>query len=145
MSNTSSRPGYDDFDDSAGGLIAFGTVSFAGVILSVTANFQILEGISAVANDKLYVVGLNYAYEFDVTTWGWIHIVVGAIALATGIGLLVGQSWARVLGIFMAVVAIITNFAYLPYYPFWSIVIIGFGVFVIWALCRQMSADSGRH
>ena len=144
MSNTSARPGYDDFDDSPGGLVAYGTVSFAGVMLAVTAIFQILQGISAVANDKLYVVGLNYTYEFDVTTWGWIHIVVGAIALATGIGLLMGQGWARILGIVMAVVVIVTNFAYLPYYPFWSITIIAFAVFVIWALCRQISADSAR-
>ena len=144
MSNTSMHPGYDDFDDSAGGLVAYGTVTFAGVMLSVTAIFQILEGISAVANDKIYVSGLNYVFEFDVTTWGWIHIVVGAIALATGIGLLAGQTWARVLGIIIAVLVIITNFAYMPYYPFWAVVVIAFAVFVIWALCRQMAADSAK-
>jgi hypothetical protein len=144
MSNTSRNPGYNDFDDSAGGIVSYGTVTFAGVILSVTALFQVLEGISAVANDKIYVRGVNYTYAFDVTTWGWIHIVLGLIGLATGIGLLVGQTWARVMGIIIAVLAILANFAYMPYYPFWAITVIAFAVFVIWALCRQMSASSAR-
>lgn len=143
MSNPSRR-GYDDIDDSTGGLVAFGAVTFAGVMLAISSIFQLLQGIAAVADDKVYVRGLNYTYEFDVTAWGWIHIIIAVIGLATGIGLLVGQTWARVAGIAIAGLAMLANFAFLPYYPFWSIIVIAFDVFVIWALCRQLSTDTAR-
>ena len=56
----------------------------------------------------------------DITTWGWVHLVLGAIGVATGLGLLAGQTWARVTGVAIAVVASLANFAFLPYYPLWS-------------------------
>lgn len=136
MSNTSSRPDYDD--TSGSGLFAYGLVTFAGVMLAMMSVFQILEGISAAANDTVYVRGLNYTYEFDVTAWGWIHIIIGVIGLATGIGILVGQQWARLCGIAIAALSMLTNFAFMPYYPIWTFVIIAFDVFVIWALCQQV-------
>ena len=67
--------------------------------------------------------------------WGWIHLVLGLIAVATGIGLLVGQTWAELVGIVIASLSAINSFAFLPYYPFWAMAIIAFDVFVIWALC----------
>jgi hypothetical protein len=54
-----------------------------------------------------------------------------------GIGLLAGQTWARVVGIVLAVLSAIANFLFLPYYPFWSILIIGLDVLVIWALSTR--------
>jgi len=136
MASTSFNGGYEE---STRRSLAFGVSSFAGIMLVTLAVFQIMQGIAAVANDKVYVRGLNYTYEFDVTTWGWIHIVVGAIGIATGIGILAAQTWGRIAGICVAVVAAVTNFAFLPYYPLWSIVIIAFSGFVIWALCTQVS------
>jgi len=49
------------------------------------ASFEILQGPSAVLEDDLFVVGLNYTYEIDVTTWGWIPMLFGAIGVAPGI------------------------------------------------------------
>jgi hypothetical protein len=34
----------------------------------------------------------------------------------------------------MAIVSILANFAWMPYYPVWSILMIALGIFVIWAL-----------
>jgi hypothetical protein len=119
--------------------VTFGVTAFAGVMLTTLAVFQILQGIAAVAKDKVYVKGIDYTYQFDITQWGWIHIVVGAAGVAIGLGILAGQTWGRIAGIAVAVVAALTNFAFLPYYPLWSIVIIAFSAFVIWALCTQMS------
>jgi hypothetical protein len=117
---------------------AFGVTTFAGVMLATVAVFQVLEGIAAIAEDDIYVTGIKYAYEIDVTTWGWVHLILGIIGVATGLGLLAGQAWARVTGIALAVVAALANFAFLPYYPLWSLLIIGFYVLVIWALTTQM-------
>lgn len=141
MSNTSSGAGYHGDDTPASGVIAYGITTFAGVLLAITSVFQILEGIAAAANDTVYVRGLDYTYKFDVTAWGWFHIILGAIGLATGIGVVVGQTWARLVGIAIAGLAMITNFMFIPYYPFWSIAIIAFDVFVIWALCSQIKYE----
>ncbi len=113
--------------------------AFAGTVLLTVAVFQILQGIAAVAADDVYITGIAYVYQLDVTTWGWIHIVVGALAIAAGAGVLAGKTWAYVTGIILAVIASITNFAFLPYYPIWSLVILAFNIAVIWALSSLLS------
>ena len=69
-----------------------------------------------------------------MTTWGWIHVIVGVVAVLAGIGLFTGAVWARAVAVLVAAISILVNFAWLPYYPVWSILIIAFDVFVIWAL-----------
>ena len=118
--------------------------AFAGTVLLTVAVFQILQGIAAVAADDVYVTGIAYVYQLDVTSWGWIHIVVGALTLGAGAGVLAGRAWAYVTGIILAVVASITNFAFLPYYPIWSLVILAFNIAVIWAL-SSLLAQRGSH
>jgi hypothetical protein len=135
MSTASSHRSYEE---TTGGAWAFGVVTFAGVMLVTVATFQILEGIAAIAKDEVFVAGIDYVYKFDVTTWGWIHVVLGAIGLATGIGLLAGQTWARITGIALAVVGALASFAFLPYYPLWSILVIAFYILVMWALTAQL-------
>ena len=135
MSTASSHRSYEE---TTGGAWAFGVVTFAGVMLVTVATFQILEGIAAIAKDEVFVAGIDYVYKFDVTTWGWIHVVLGAIGLATGIGLLAGQTWARITGIALAVVGALASFAFLPYYPLWSILVIAFYILVMWALTTQL-------
>lgn len=112
---------------------------FGGAMLVVVSLFQVLQGISAVAEDTVYVTGVDYVYAFDVTTWGWIHIVLGVLALVAGIGVLVRQTWAFVTGIVLAGLACLANFAFIPYYPVWSLIIIAFYLLVIWALSTRFS------
>ncbi|MGW2095059.1 DUF7144 family membrane protein [Promicromonospora sukumoe] len=126
------RVGPTEYGDTSS--LALGTSAFAGVMLIMVSVFQILQGIAATAAGTVYVTGAEYVFQLDVTTWGWIHIVVGAIALATGIGVLAGQTWAYVAGIVLAAVSALANFAFIPYYPFWTLLIIAFDVAVIWAL-----------
>lgn len=114
--------------------IAAGTSIGAGILLAVVGVLQIFQGISAVANDDLIVVGPEYAYQFDLTSWGWWHIVIGVIMVIIAIGLLAGQTWGRVAAMVIAALSIIANFLWLPYYPWWSILIIAVDVVVIWAV-----------
>ncbi|MFF0546586.1 DUF7144 family membrane protein [Nocardia thailandica] len=115
--------------------IAAGTSIGAGILLAVVGALQIFEGISAVANDDLIVVGPEYIYQFDITAWGWWHIIFGAIAILIALGLLTGQTWGKVGAIAIASISIVANFLWLPYYPWWSILIIALDVVVIWAVC----------
>jgi hypothetical protein len=104
-------------------------------MLGIVGVLQLMEGIAAVAKDTIYVTGIAYVYEFNVTTWGWIHIVVGALAVAAAVGVFMDQAWARVVGIVLAVLGAVVNFAFMPYYPVWSVVMITISGFIIWALC----------
>jgi hypothetical protein len=138
MSTTSSRR---EFENSAKGAWALGGAAFAGVMLATLGAFQALQGIAALANDEIYVRGLNYVYRFDLTTWGWIHLIVGVVAVAAGVGILAQQAWASAVGLVIAFLSALTSFAFMPYYPFWSIVILAFDIFVIWALCTILAHD----
>lgn len=44
---------------------------------------------------------------------------------------------ARGAGIALASLSVIVNFLWLPYQPWWSIIIIAIDVFIIWALCTS--------
>ncbi|MEV0080888.1 hypothetical protein AB0H58_31135 [Nocardia neocaledoniensis] len=114
--------------------VAAGTSIGAGILLAVVGVLQILQGIAAVANDDLIVVGPEYTYQFDLTAWGWWHIIFGAIAVIVAIGLLAGQTWGRVLAMVIAALSIVANFLWLPYYPWWSILVIILDIVVIWAV-----------
>jgi hypothetical protein len=117
-------------------------VIFGGAVLGIVGVFQVLEGISAVSKDQLYVRGISYTYKIDVTAWGWIHILLGAVAVLVAVGLFLDWPWARYAGIAIAVLGAIANFAFVPYYPLWAIVTIAFYGLVIWALCYQIRYGS---
>ncbi|KJF19783.1 hypothetical protein C7T36_00920 [Rhodococcus sp. AD45-ID] len=121
--------------------IATGTNFAAAALLFIVGIISLLQGISAVANDDLFVVGVNYVYEFDVTTWGWIHIALGVVGLAIAIGMMMAATWARIAAILIAALSIIANFLWLPHYPLWSILIIALDVIVIWAVATWDAED----
>ena len=96
--------------------------------------FQALAGLVAIFENEFYVPTRNYLFQFDATSWGWIHLVVGLLVAFAGWGLLSGRTWARAVAITLAVISAIANFAFIPYYPFWSMLIIVIDILVIWAI-----------
>ena len=114
--------------------LAIGVTAFAAIMMMTVGVFQAIQGLVALFNDTFYVVGEKWTFSFDITTWGWIHLIVGAGVAVAGFFLLTGAVWARVVGIGVATLSAVLNFAWLPYYPIWSMLIIAVDVFVIWAL-----------
>ena len=121
--------------------LAGGVSLFGGIILATVGLFQFFEGLSAVLNDKVYASTPSYVYEFDLTLWGWFHLVIGALAVAVGVAIVVGQTWGFFAGVFLAALSALTQFLFMPYYPLWAVTIIAIDVAVIWALCRRMRED----
>ena len=119
--------------DTAGWVV--GLSLFAGILMMITGLFNAMEGVVALARNEIYAITPRYIFAFDLTTWGWIQIILGVIVLAAGVGVITGQLWGRVVGITIATLTILANFAFIPYYPVWSLLIIALNVFVIWALC----------
>jgi hypothetical protein len=113
---------------------AIGGTIFAAVIMIITGVFHVIAGLTAVIKDKFFVTTPNYLLTFDVSGWGWIHLAIGALLVLAGIFVLRGNLLARAVGIGMVAISAIANFLFIPYYPFWSLLMIGLDVFVIWAL-----------
>jgi hypothetical protein len=108
---------------------------FAGIIMIIGGLFNAMEGVVALARNEVYVATPRYLFAFDLTTWGWIQIIVGVAVVAAGVGVVTGQLWGRLVGMTLAALSMLANFAFIPYYPAWSLLIIALNVFVIWALC----------
>jgi hypothetical protein len=115
---------------------AVGGITFAAAMLIMIGGFQAVAGLTAILDDQFYVVTRNYTFDLDVTAWGWIHLLLGIVLGGVGFALFTGRTWAAVGAILLAGVSAIANFFFIPYYPFWSIVIIALDVWVIWSLTR---------
>ena len=113
---------------------AAGYTAFAGVVLILIGFFQAVAGLVAIVDDNFYVAGQEYVFQFDITTWGWIHLIVGLILLLAGFGVFTGNVAARTIGVIVAALSAIAAFAWLPWYPIWAVVIIALDVAVVWAL-----------
>lgn len=113
---------------------AVGWIYFASVMLMIGGVFQFFAGIAALVNNKFYVVGEKWVFQFNITTWGWIHLILGIVLFIVGIGVLSGNLAARIVGVIVAALSAIAAFMYLPWYPIWAIVVIAVDISVIWAL-----------
>ena len=113
---------------------AVGFILFAAIMMLMSGTFQAIQGLIGIFENEFYVATRNYLFQFDATTWGWIHLIGGIIVALAGWGLLSGQTWARVVAITVALLSAIVNFAFIPYYPFWALLIITLDIFVIWAV-----------
>ena len=113
---------------------ATGFAMFAGVLMIISGLWGVLVGISAIFNDKVFVTTSQYLYEFDITGWGWVHLIVGLLVGGAGIGVIQGATWGRLVGVLVAGLSLFVNFPFIPHYPVWSILIIALDVLIIWAL-----------
>lgn len=118
-----------------GGPLAESLVVFAAVMMVIGGFIDLFRGIMGIAKDNVFVTAPNYVFKFDVTSWGWIHLVLGVLAIVVGVGLFRARFWARVVGVVVAGFLILANFLSIPYYPLWSLVAIALYAFVIWGLC----------
>ena len=114
-----------------------GLAKFAGVMLIISGLWDVLIGISGILADKIFVTTAQYVYYFDITAWGWVHLILGLLVAGAGFGVLKGAAWARMLGVALASASLLVNFAFIPYYPIWSILIIALDVLIIWQLASQ--------
>lgn len=119
---------------------AAGWLAFAAIMMIVQGVWWLMAGIIALFNNQFFVVGQQYVFQFDITTWGWIHLVTGIVVLLAGIGLFSGAMWARVVGVIVAAIAALIAFAWMPWYPIWGLLLIGISVAVIWAITAHGSS-----
>ena len=111
-----------------------GWVAFASFMMMLGGFFQAFEGLTAIVKDQFFVVTPSALISVDVSTWGWIHLLVGILLIFAGSAVMQGKIWGRTLGVLLALASAIVNLAFIPYYPIWSILIIVVDVLVVYAL-----------
>ena len=114
--------------------VQYGLAAFAGILMVVGGLYQAVKGLAAIFRDEVYVTAPNYTYAFDLTSWGWTHLLLGALVAAAGVAVVRGVTWGRVVGLALVIMSMLANFLFLPYYPLWSIVVIALQVVILWAL-----------
>ena len=108
-----------------------GWITFAGVMLIIGGSLGLIFGIIAAVNDNWVVFTNRGQVSLDLSTWGWVHIILGAIVVLAGFGVFTGNILARIVAVAVAVVSMIANFLWLPVYPVWAIIIITIDVIVM--------------
>jgi hypothetical protein len=123
---------------------ATGGLLFAAVMMVLTGLFQFFQGIAAIAKDQIFLTTPNYLFKFDTTAWGWIHLIIGIVVAVTGFFLFTGATWARAVGMGIVGLQMLLTFFFLPYYPFWALIVVAIDIFIIWALAAAPSRDALR-
>ncbi len=112
-----------------------GWVLFAGIVMFTAGLFNIIEGLVALFNSDYYMVRPSgLVLRVDYTTWGWALLIFGALLGFAGYGVVMGQTWARVVGVVVAVANAVVNLGFIAAYPVWIVLTIALDVIVIYAL-----------
>jgi hypothetical protein len=114
-----------------------GWVVFAGVMMLVTGAINVIEGIVALIRRNEIVLAPDHFYVVNLTSWGWTVLIFGAVVGLTGIGLLFGQTWARILGIVVVGLHAVAQVLWISAYPLWSLAMLALDTVVLFALTAK--------
>jgi hypothetical protein len=111
-----------------------GWVWFAAAMLVMTGSFNAMYGLVALFDDEYYAIGPQGLLVFDLTQWGWILLLLGALAVAAGLALFSGALWARIAAVALASINMLAQMVFMPAHPVWALITIAVDVLVIWAV-----------
>ena len=118
-----------------------GWITFAAIMLGLVGTFNVLEGILAIANSRVYTAHQTFVFS-NLNTWGWIILVLGVFQLIAAFSLFGGSEIARWFGVSIAGVNAIGQLYYVPAYPIWSLMLFAVDILIIYGLVayagRQM-------
>lgn len=111
-----------------------GWVLFASVMMMLIGAANVFGGLIAVLDGEEILKNAGSVPLVDVSTWGWAHMILGALLVIAGLGLLAMQPWARIAGILFAGINVVEQMTYMSVHPAWSVTLIGLDSVVIYAL-----------
>ena len=124
------RPAYSLSDDEPRGA---GWVMFAAVMLGVAGTWNLIQGLLAIADSRVY--GASHLYVFsNLNTWGWIVTILGLGLILAALAIFSGNEFARWFGVAAASLNAIGQLMFVPIYPWWAIAMFSVDVLIIYAL-----------
>ncbi len=118
-----------------------GWIIFAAVALMIVGSLDALWGLAGILNDEILVVGGQGALIADLTTWGWVHLILGSAMVLTGLGLFAGNAAARVAAIFFVAVNCIAQIVWFPAAPLWAFLMIILDITIIYQLTARWDEE----
>jgi hypothetical protein len=109
-------------------------IGFAGIVMIILGSLDAFWGLAALLNNEVVVVGGHGVIVFDITTWGWIQLILGVLIGLTGLGLLLGNAVARVLGISLLTINAVMQIVWFSAAPLWAFLMIILDVVIIYQL-----------
>src|SRR4051812_50170462 len=94
-----------------------GWVTFAGVLLLIDGTLNVIYGISAIGNSKVFNNNADYIAG-NLKTWGWITLFIGILQVLAAGSLWRGGLFGRLRGIFAAGMGAVAGPPANPAYPF---------------------------
>jgi hypothetical protein len=141
MAQTTTHARTDDIvivDDRPGARTGWvGWLYFAAVVMMIAGAMGAFQGLVAIVNDNWVVWSNQTAVALYLTAWGWIHLVIGVVVFAAGLGLLTGHLIARIVAVAAVAVNLMAQFLFLPVYPLWALTIMAIDLVVLWAICAH--------
>ena len=114
-----------------------GWTVFAGCVLFIVGSLDALWGLAAILNNEIVIVGGHGAILANITTWGWVHLILGSIMALTGLGLFAGNSGARWAAVFFVTVNAVAQIVWFPAAPLWAFLMIILDVTIIYQLTAR--------
>ena len=111
-----------------------GWVAFASFMMMLVGLYNALIGLTALFNDEWVVVAPQNLLYFDLTTWGWVHLIMGLVVFFAGMQVLKGSAFARSIGVVFTFFSALASMATVDAYPLWSLIVLTVDIFVMYAL-----------
>lgn len=118
-----------------------GWAAFAGIVLLMVGAFNVIFGLTAIFEDETLTAVGGRVIVWDLTTWGWIHLVFGLVQVLAGLGLFAAREWARWAAIVFAMLNAIGQVAFITVFPLWTILVITLDLIVIYQLTARWERD----
>jgi hypothetical protein len=116
-----------------------GWIGFAGILMLIIGSIDFFQGLIALFEDEYFVVTESGFLVVDLTAWGWILLIWGALLIVAGLGLVGGMEWARWFSIVVVSLNFLAQLGFLgnSQYPLWSLTVMALNVIVLYALTAR--------
>jgi hypothetical protein len=116
-----------------GGPVGAGWVAFAGFMLGLAGTWNVIDGILAISESRVFVGEQAFVFS-DLNTWGWIILALGTLQLIAAFTIAAGSEFARWFGIGVAGANAIGQLFFLPAFPLWAMSMFAIDILIIYAL-----------
>lgn len=110
-----------------------GWVLFGGTMILIAGSMNVIHGIAALGNSKVFARHLELVIS-NLHTWGWAVLILGAVQIGAALGIYAGSRYARWFGVAVACVNALVQLSFANAFPIWSLTIVGLDVLVIYGL-----------
>jgi hypothetical protein len=114
------------YNEARGRRLGVGWLAFTSSLLVTMGIFKILDAIWAFKYDDDIPEGIQtIIFDSDLAAWGWIWLLLGTLMIIGGFAVVKGMEWGRWFGVAVLAVAAITNYTWIVFRPFWTLVLEG--------------------